>query len=110
VLVDFNDSVKGALTTKAFEYVSNTSPILLIGGDEQTVLASLIRRTQRGVICQSDEAQIMSCLKLLLNGQPVLNQPPNTDVIRQYTRRAQAMRLYDRLTDLSGHGTPAATS
>jgi len=99
VLIDFAPGVSGALTTKAFEYLSVDPPIMLVGGATGTSLAKLVTETGRGLVLGSDPQGIAGALIDLAEGRSLLTGQPDAQLIGTFTRECQAHRLLSILRD-----------
>ncbi len=100
VLVDFEANVEGALTSKAFEYLSVDTPILVVGGEGDTPIKKLVESTGRGGKAGRDEAGITRFL-LGLAGEEAPTLPArNDEIIGSYTRERQSLRLLTELKKL----------
>jgi hypothetical protein len=97
LLVDFDSSLEGVLTGKAFEYLSVTAPILAVGGDARSSpIAGLLRRSGRGAHFGRDRSAIAAALRMLLDAASPLPGvgPPDEAYLQTLTRRHQAHRLH----------------
>ncbi len=99
LLVDFNPGVQGVLTGKAFEYLSVTAPILVVGGSTGSPLGTLVSCAGRGVHLACDAQQIARTLLALTGGGTVPVGPPDVDFINTLTRAHQSQRLHQHLLE-----------
>lgn len=100
LLVDFEATVQGALTSKVFEYLCASAPIVVIGGSTATPIAALLAPTGRARHLGRDQEAIETVLADLVAGRPILPTPPVPEVIEEYTRERQARRLLSALEEL----------
>jgi len=108
VLVDFESNVRGALTTKAFEYLHGDPPILVIGGPEETPIKRLIGAAGRGVNLGRDVVRIKEALGDLLADRPLHIAPRNDELIRSYSRQHQSRILFERIAQMVRPGAAPA--
>ena len=97
LLFDWSGKYAGVLTTKLFEYLRGTRPILVMGCDGESELAGLVRRCNRGLVLGNDVGAIHDVLRRLLRGEPLLEGSPNESLIASLSRRQQAMRMLEHV-------------
>lgn len=102
LLVDFDSSMEGVLTGKAFEYISVTAPILAVGGERaSSPIAGLLARSGRGVHLGCDLNAIIAALRALLGGAALRGVGPRDEAcIQVLARPSQALRLRESITGL----------
>ena len=81
--------------------MSTTPPILVIGGEDDTPIRRALADIGRALVPGYDVDAIVTALRSLLAGRPLLDTAPRTDVIAGYSRDAQARALLTHLTGLS---------
>ena len=110
VLVDFPQTPRGILTTKIFEYLSVTAPVLLIGGPPDSSQAEMVQRAARGRPLGHDADSIAGTLRRLLDGATVLDGTPDRRFIESFTRERQAVALRELLRSVHAAPTRSATA
>jgi glycosyltransferase involved in cell wall biosynthesis len=97
LLVNNTPNAKGILTGKFFEYMASGSPVLAIGPVDGE-LAGILKETECGFISGfEDEIELKKHL-LLLYAHSELK--PNSEKIRQYSRKALTEKLSKLLNNL----------
>lgn len=107
LLVDFNPGVQGVLTGKAFEYISVTAPMLVVGGSANSPLGALVSRSGRGVHLARDAQRIARTLLELTSGGSIPTGPLDPNFINSLTRAHQSRRLHRYLIRLV-NGRPSS--
>lgn len=100
LLIDWRDSSAGVLTGKLFEYLGQRAPILVVGGQGDSAITQVIKKTCRGRCFASDEKRIADALVQLVDSPQSLCDTPNHEVISSFTREAQSMRLLEMIKNL----------
>jgi len=100
ILLDWSDPARGVLTTKVFEYLACSAPILVIGGQATSPIAALVERARRGVHLGSDPHHIARALQLVIRHPGTQAREPDHAFIAQHSRRQQSAILLERLRSL----------
>lgn len=90
-----SDNAKGVLTGKLFEYLFAARPILAIGRSPDQAVADVLRDSGCGVALGTDVQRIEDHLARLLSadGAQQAEGVPNLDVVKGYSRPAQALQM-----------------
>lgn len=110
VLVDFDPGVEGALTTKLFEYLSVTAPIIVVGGAGDTSMQRFLADSGRALFLGHEEGRIVSAVRALLDGRPLLETEPGCRRIEHYARDRQARLLLHRLQQVCDAESPSRST
>jgi len=95
LLIDWHRPDDGVLTGKVFEYIAQSAPIIVVGGDPDSPASQLVRRAGRGVAFGHDIEAIAAALRALVAAPSSLSSMPDEAFIRTLDRRHQAKRLLD---------------
>lgn len=85
----------GVLTGKVFEYISAGVPILSLGSRCSSAIGVLLKETRTGICTEDSREAIATALKARLAGEDLSWFLPSESAILMYTRKRQAMALYD---------------
>lgn len=88
-------SVDGILTGKLFEYLAMRKPILGIGVSSRTSPGALMENAGVGLAVGNDIGKILHVLINLLDARSPFAITPNENLIKYYTRRNEAERLFE---------------
>jgi hypothetical protein len=97
LVLDWRHPGAGVLTSKLFEYLFRSAPILAVGGSPESPIGQLLKSTQRGIHLAASVPRIRSFLEQLLDDPEKLRFPGNQSVIGELTRERQALVLLGRI-------------
>lgn len=86
-------SAHGVMTTKVFEYLRMSAPIMVVGNDDDDEIAALVRATGRGAAYGRHVAAIEAALRTLVAGAPLVEGERDDEAIAEYRRDRQAARM-----------------
>ena len=101
--LQWNGVAWGGPTSKVFEYLAQPAPIMVVGGDANAPLASLVREHDRGSFCGRDSALIEAMIdseKCIGQNNGAQREASISNDIAVFSRQKQAermLRLVDRL-------------
>lgn len=85
----------GVLTAKVFEYLAADAPVFVVG--PRGPISDLVERAGRGAWAGAEPASIAEGLAAVARGEFGPMRERDTALIDSFSRRAQSMRLLDRL-------------
>jgi glycosyltransferase involved in cell wall biosynthesis len=91
---------EGVLTGKFFEYLACGRPILAVGPDDSSEVASVLRETGTGVCVGTDVDHLTKVLIGALRRRPSIPYSPNPEAIARYSRERQAREFLAILDSL----------
>lgn len=101
LLLDWNDSAQGVLTSKVFEYLNATAPILIISPQQESELIRLVNRSWRGFEAGTNEARILESLRALLDPPATPTTQPDREFIATLSRERQSMRMLELIRSIT---------
>jgi glycosyltransferase involved in cell wall biosynthesis len=99
VLLDWRDPAQGVLTSKLFEYLHATAPVLAVGGSKQSCVGQMLERTRRGFHLGSNVAAIADTLAELVDDPGRFHRLPQQNLLAELTRPVQSQRLLHLMED-----------
>jgi hypothetical protein len=100
LLVDWFRAADGVLTGKVFEYLQHTAPILVIAGEPDSPVGTLVERAGRGRHYGQDIDAIAGALRALVTSPATLRRDPDVTFIATLDRTHQAERMLTALERL----------